>query len=106
VVAGPECHPALLTLAAPNVGVLEVKAKQLPELTLHRSSTLAIRTGSLSISTTPLCPELPTPPPYRLLQTKGLREPIQPGHLAPAQRVLGATGHHENTLPPARSLLN
>jgi hypothetical protein len=31
---------------------------------------LSMQTGSRNISTTPLCPELPTPPPYRLLQPK------------------------------------
>ncbi|GFF94245.1 LOW QUALITY PROTEIN: acid phosphatase [Aspergillus lentulus] len=72
----PNVIPALLAPAAPKVGVLEIKAKQLPELTLPRPSRSEVANGAANADWFPQykrianMPELPTPPPYRVLQPK------------------------------------
>ena len=103
----PNVIPALLAPAAPKVGVLEIKAKQLPELTLPRPSRSEVANGAANADWFPQykrianMPELPTPPPYRVLQPKAFMSLVCRVRLAPAQRLLGATGHYEDTLPPS-----
>jgi hypothetical protein len=72
----PSVIPALLTPAAPKVGVLGVKATQLPELTLLRPSRSEVANDAANADwfaeykRIANMSELPTPPPYRLLQPK------------------------------------